>query len=237
MKVLSLMCGVAAMMLVNTGSFAAKGQALPWCDETDQHWRDMGMCHKRSTGNSAKAEAKAEANSNSKVMNSGNSSNRNTNVAKGGSARSNQKQGQGQEQGQEVYIEGDTDNSVVNYEAEDHPANSVFAPALVAQDCMGSTTGGLQTKVFGIALGSTKINDRCQRLNDARFIHNTDDSSMVPFAIIGCRYQDEVSNAGKGYELEACGKTYVPSNMGTVVTPQKSPEVFYGDDEVPGMGK
>jgi len=83
----------------------------------------------------------------------------------------NQDQGQGQQQStdnannadQSVTVEGDT------YEAAEIPVASAYAPGLSAgaATCMGSTSAGGQTMGWGLSIGSTWNDSKCDARMDA----------------------------------------------------------------------
>ena len=144
----------------------------------------------KNRGVQANANARATANANSNATNSSyirtTIDNRNNNE-NSNSQDQNQKQDQKQEQKQEQKQDQKQDQkqsvensnnasqstivggSSMNFESSDNPVSSAYAPNVYpTAPCMGSTTGGAQTGVFGFSIGATWESKDCMMLETAR---------------------------------------------------------------------
>lgn len=63
--------------------------------------------------------------------------------------------------------------SVENYEAQKIPVSTVYGGSLTSgQDtCLGSTTGGVQTQILGISLGSTIRDRNCEMIKQVQLLN------------------------------------------------------------------
>ena len=68
-------------------------------------------------------------------------------------------------------------NSTINIEGDNirfrrNPANTAYAPALTAYNCLGSVSFGGQGATFGFTAGKTVLDEGCDRIRKANWWYN-----------------------------------------------------------------
>ena len=126
----------------------------------------------------ATADANATATNNSYIRSTITNKNYNKNHNENTNQQEQQQnQQQNQEQGQTQSTQNANNasqtttvgGSSLNFEASDNPVSSAYAPTVFpTAPCMGSTTGGAQTGVFGFSIGATWESKDCMMLETAR---------------------------------------------------------------------
>lgn len=95
------------------------------------------------------------------VKNAGNSNNRNSNQA------SASNQGNNSAQSTSINVAGDT----TNYQAPRIPVATATAPNIMpTSPCMGSSSAGGQGMSFGFSIGTSWVDENCQRLEQIRTV-------------------------------------------------------------------
>ena len=141
---------------------------------------DTAFATGKETGGTSKpkATARATADANATATNSSyiRSTINNKNYNKNTNENTNQQeQQQNQQQSQSTENANNASQTTtvgganLNFEASDNPVNSAYAPTVFpTAPCMGSTTGGAQTGVFGFSIGATWESKDCMMLETAR---------------------------------------------------------------------
>ena len=120
----------------------------------------------------AHATAKATSNASNKSYLRATIYNRTTNEN-----ANNQEQSQKQEQSQNQSTQNannasqstNVGGSTMNFESSDNPVSSAYAPTVFpTAPCMGSTSGGAQTGLFGFSVGTSWESKDCMMLETAR---------------------------------------------------------------------
>lgn len=122
-----------------------------------------------------------------------------------------------------------------DYDDLDVAVSSAFAPHLWATEdtCMGSSSGGIQTMLFGISTGTTWRDEDCVRRKDSRELYNMGNTMPQLRVAAVARMCQKSANISA---MHAAGLT-CPGEGSEAATTRIHGEQFYGihvDDVVEG---
>lgn len=72
-----------------------------------------------------------------------------------------------------------------NYEAKQNPVTTAYSPGLTSgfDTCLGSVSGGIQTQIFGLSGGGTKVDENCVHIKNAHLIAEFDRRAACEYVL------------------------------------------------------
>lgn len=128
--------------------------------------------------------------------------------------------------------------SVENYEAQKIPVSTVYGGSLTSgQDtCLGSTTGGVQTQILGISLGSTVRDRNCEMIKQVQLLNQMGLSSAACHRARAGEEGREINAAMIAAGVDCNQLVAAPARVSAAEVEDDTPPVII-KNELPDMSK